>query len=84
MICGLTSGNCECHTPVAMLNLLGDSWPDSGEPAWDKIFKMNKACLHLYGKKQPRPGRKMGHINFLSSDIAQAIHNLSLARSALK
>jgi len=76
MICGLPSGNCQLHTPVAMLNLLGDVWPDSGVPDWNAVLEMDKSFLHLYGKKEARPGRKMGHINFLSSDLDQAKNNL--------
>lgn len=83
MICGLPSANCEQHTAVAMLNLLGDNWPAKGEPAWDEILQLDKACLHLYGKKQPRAGRKMGHINFLGDDLGQAIDRLDLGRATL-
>ena len=83
MICGLPSASCEQHTPVAMLNLLGDSWPEKGEPAWDGIMQIERASLHLYGKKHPRSGRKMGHINFLADDLALAINNLELGRACL-
>ena len=76
MICGLPSGNCQLHTPVAMLNLLGDVWPNSGVPDWNAVLEMDKSFLHLYGKKEARPGRKMGHINFLSEDLVQASNNL--------
>lgn len=83
MICGLASGNCELHTPVAMLNILGDVWPEQGEPEWESIMKIDRACLHLYGKKQARRGRKMGHINFLAGDIGRASKNLNQARGLL-
>jgi len=76
MICGLPSGNCQLHTPVAMLNLLGDVWPDSGVPDWNAVLEMDKSFLHLYGKKEARPGRKMGHINFLAENLDQAKNNL--------
>ncbi len=76
MICGLPSGNCQLHTPVAMLNLLGDVWPNSGVPDWNAVLEMDKSFLHLYGKKEARPGRKMGHINFLSEDLGQAKNNV--------
>lgn len=54
--------------PVRMTNLLGDHWfpngPDGAavEPDWKRMVKEGKAVLHLYGKSEPRPGRKMGHI----------------------
>lgn len=83
MICGLPPGNCDLHTPVAMLNILGDMWPQSGTPAWDEILKIDRAFLHLYGKKQARIGRKMGHINFLANDISQAQQAIDDARQKL-
>ncbi|MCK4711088.1 MAG: ATP-grasp domain-containing protein, partial [Gammaproteobacteria bacterium] len=83
MICGLPSGNCELHTPVAMLNLLGDVWPESADPDWKAVLQVNKSCLHLYGKKQARPGRKMGHINFLADDRALARENLKKIKKVL-
>jgi len=84
MICGMPSGNVELHTPVAMLNLLGDVWPQNAEPPWDKILKMDKSSLHLYGKKQARQGRKMGHINFMQADTDDARKTLEEARVLLK
>jgi 5-(carboxyamino)imidazole ribonucleotide synthase len=54
--------------PVRMTNLLGDHWFPNGpdraavEPDWKRMVKEGKAVLHLYGKSEPRPGRKMGHI----------------------
>lgn len=83
MICGLPSGSCELHTPVAMLNLLGDVWPQDGEPDWSAVLRLDKSSLHLYGKKQARPGRKMGHINFLATDPLQALAHLQQAKEIL-
>ena len=84
MICGLSSGDVRLHTPVAMLNLLGDVWPDQGCPEWDRLLDMSAAHLHLYGKKHARIGRKMGHINFLSESVNTAKSLLSEARTNLK
>ena len=53
---------------IAMVNLLGDVWA-GGEPAWDVVLDEPRAKLHLYGKREPRPGRKMGHLT-VSSDVA--------------
>jgi 5-(carboxyamino)imidazole ribonucleotide synthase len=44
-----------------MVNLLGDIWKD-GEPRWDAVLRHGGAHLHLYGKREPRRGRKMGHV----------------------
>jgi 5-(carboxyamino)imidazole ribonucleotide synthase len=63
---------------VCMINLLGDLWA-RGEPKWAAALALPGVALHLYGKKEARPGRKMGHLNCLaeSPDLAEA-----LARSA--
>ncbi len=84
MICGLAAGSCEQHTPVVMLNLLGDSWPDNGEPAWDRVLELPQAKLHLYGKLQARPGRKMGHVNCLGESPEDALELLEEVRSRLQ
>ena len=84
MICGLPSGDVRLHTPVAMLNLLGDVWPEQGCPEWDKIMEIPASHLHLYGKKHARIGRKMGHINFLADSTASARALLLKARTNLK
>jgi 5-(carboxyamino)imidazole ribonucleotide synthase len=54
------------HSPAAMLNLLGDLWGQSGAdsvPDWAAVLALPGTHLHLYGKQQARPGRKMGHLN---------------------
>jgi 5-(carboxyamino)imidazole ribonucleotide synthase len=84
MICDLPPGNTELHTPVVMLNLLGDVWPDQRVPPWQDILVQDKAKLHLYGKKQARIGRKMGHINFLADSTLMARQQLEQARIRLQ
>ena len=67
------------HSAAIMLNILGDSWFAQGEPtsttpqtpAWHEVLALPGAHLHLYGKLEPRRGRKMGHITFTGQDIAQ-------------
>lgn len=71
MLCGLPSGNCELVTPVVMINLLGDVW-GSSQPHWDTLLSQPQNKLHLYGKKEARPGRKMGHFNTLAATTEQA------------
>src|SRR5210317_335058 len=63
-------GNPMNHSNAFMINLLGDSWelPRSHEPEWTKILNENNFNLHLYGKEEPRVGRKMGHLTYLSKD----------------
>ncbi len=71
-LCGLPLGDTRLISPVVMLNLLGDVWGDD-QPDWLRIFHQPAARLHLYGKRHARKGRKMGHINILSSDVEQAL-----------
>lgn len=84
MICGLPAGNSNQHTPVAMWNILGDSWPDGGVPDWGSILELRNAKLHLYGKKEARAGRKMGHISCLGSDIGSAVELLQQVKQRLE
>lgn len=58
------------HSPAIMLNLLGDLWGPQGEaPPWDRVLALPGAHLHLYGKHEARPGRKMGHLTFTGASI---------------
>jgi 5-(carboxyamino)imidazole ribonucleotide synthase len=69
MMCGLTPGDTRLMSPVVMVNMLGDLWP----PQWAEIFAQNNIKLHLYGKTEARPGRKMGHFNVLAEDVGTAL-----------
>jgi 5-(carboxyamino)imidazole ribonucleotide synthase len=82
MMCGLPPGDTRILSPVVMTNLLGDIWKN-GEPEWQHALNESQAHLHLYGKKNARPGRKMGHINCLATDIEQALATTARIRSAL-
>ena len=73
MMCQLPSGSCRLLSPVVMWNILGDIWPEDAQPDWPYALKGGMNKLHLYGKKHARTGRKMGHINILSSDIELGI-----------
>ena len=62
IMCGLPPSRTTLITPCCMVNLLGDMWGEDGsEPDWSPLLKSPDTFLHLYGKKQARPGRKMGH-----------------------
>ena len=73
-LCGLPLGQPRLLSPVTMINLLGDLW-QAGEPRWVEALKLPGVRLHLYGKAEPRPGRKMGHLNCIadSADLAYAL-----------
>jgi 5-(carboxyamino)imidazole ribonucleotide synthase len=59
------------HSPCVMLNLLGDLWLPH-PPNWAGILRLPGAHLHLYGKSQARPGRKMGHLTITAATREQA------------
>jgi 5-(carboxyamino)imidazole ribonucleotide synthase len=81
-LCGLPLAEPRLLTPVAMVNLLGDLW-QAGPPRWDELFRRPGVRLHLYGKAEPRPGRKMGHLNCLADDPDRALALALEARDAL-
>ena len=81
-VCGLPLGSTELVAPAAMANLLGDLW-QGGEPDWPAALAVPGVKLHLYGKKEPRPGRKMGHLTALGTTPEAAREAVLAARRAL-
>jgi 5-(carboxyamino)imidazole ribonucleotide synthase len=81
-VCGLPLGSSRLLRPVAMANLLGDLW-SAGEPDWRAAAAFPFVKLHLYGKTQPKPGRKMGHLIGFGEDVEEALAMVRAARSAL-
>lgn len=81
-VCGLPLGSTAMHRPAAMANLLGDLW-SSSEPDWRSACAFPEVKLHLYGKSEPRPGRKMGHLTALNSDPEEAYRTVLKARESL-
>ncbi len=81
-VCGLPLGSTEQLRPAAMANLLGDLW-EGGEPDWPAALALPGVRLHLYGKAQPRPGRKMGHLTVLAATPEDAAQRALSARAAL-
>jgi 5-(carboxyamino)imidazole ribonucleotide synthase len=81
-VCGLPLGSTAQHRPAAMANLLGDLW-SNGEPNWRAACAFPDVKLHLYGKLEPRPGRKMGHLTALNHDSGDAYQMVLQARQSL-
>jgi 5-(carboxyamino)imidazole ribonucleotide synthase len=81
-VCGLPLGSSRYLQPAAMANLLGDLW-QQGEPDWAAALADPRVKLHLYGKQEARPGRKMGHITALADSPLEAIKLVGNARAAL-
>jgi 5-(carboxyamino)imidazole ribonucleotide synthase len=81
-VCGLPLGLTELLRPAAMANLLGDLW-ELGEPNWAAALQFRDVKLHLYGKAEPRPGRKMGHLTAVADTPGEARQKVMAARDAL-
>ncbi|MBD0326252.1 MAG: 5-(carboxyamino)imidazole ribonucleotide synthase [Pyrinomonadaceae bacterium] len=81
-VCGLPLGSTEMLRPAAMANLLGDLWQD-GEPRWSAACAYPQVKLHLYGKLEARPGRKMGHLTAMAADAVEAARLVRKARESL-
>jgi 5-(carboxyamino)imidazole ribonucleotide synthase len=84
----LPLGDCRQHSPAVMLNILGDVWFNGDtdtprQPAWDQVLALPGANLHLYGKDDPRRGRKMGHVTFVAPTLAEAQAQLEAACAIL-
>lgn len=71
-VCGLPLGCTDLLKPVVMRNLLGDEW-GRGTPDWEALLKIPGLKLHLYGKLEAKPGRKMGHYTILAESVGEAL-----------
>lgn len=78
---GLPLGNATVQ-PAAMVNLLGDLWTED-TPDWAAALALEKVALHLYGKAEARPKRKMGHLTALGDDVSKARSQALAARDAV-
>jgi len=77
VMAGLPLGDTRLLSPVVMLNLLGEVWLNDDneiiEPDWHGLLALPGTSLHLYGKREARRGRKMGHINITAPNMAQVV-----------
>ena len=88
-LCRLPLGDTTQHSVSVMVNLLGDAWdPEcSGteqEPAWQELLKEPGLALHLYGKKEARPGRKMGHFTMIGESHERVTPNALRLRELIR
>ncbi len=89
VLAGLPLGDTRQHTPSVMVNLLGDLWFTDAEakkprePAWSTVLDDPEAKLHLYGKAEPRRGRKMGHVTCLGKTLADAVASARIVKRKL-
>ena len=84
-VCGLPLGSTELRQPAAMVNLLGEVWDEAGgTPDWTAALSDPTVRLHLYGKAEPRAGRKMGHLTATAATAEEAIQRVQSARNRLR
>ena len=81
-LAGLPLGEPRLLSPCCMVNILGDSWAH-GTPRWDRALALPGVRLHLYGKNEPRSGRKMGHLTCLADTPDEALILATAAHAAL-
>ena len=70
------------HPAVVMLNLLGDRWAH-GDPNFALAASDSSANLHLYGKSEAKPGRKMGHLTVVGNEMSQVLSHARQLRDAI-
>jgi 5-(carboxyamino)imidazole ribonucleotide synthase len=79
-------GNTAHILPAAIVNLLGAEG-FSGEAAYEgleEVLKMDNVFVHLYGKKQTKPGRKMGHVTILHTDKQDLVYKAHKIKNTLR
>ncbi len=81
-LCGLPPGSTRLLSPAVMVNVLGKLW-NAGTPRWQYLFAERHTALHLYGKEEARPGRKMGHYTCMAEDAGQAMRIAERVRAAI-
>ena len=82
-VCDLPLGAVDVVIPAAIANLLGDLWKEDRAPNFARALRDSAVRLHLYGKRDARPGRKMGHLSATGSTPAEAVERVHAAFTAL-
>lgn len=81
-LCGFRPGKTDLNSSAVMVNILGDAWK-YGKPAWEKLLDEPSTFLHLYGKKEPRIGRKMGHFCCVGGDTNDLLEQAEALKKLL-
>ena len=82
-VCDLPLGATDVVRPAAIANILGDAWHGASPPDFAAALAVPQTHLHLYGKRDPRPARKMGHLAATDSDAESALARVLKASSRL-
>lgn len=79
-VAGLPLGAVDLLSPVCMVNLMGEDYPLN----LDAALADRRVKLHLYGKREARPHRKMGHLNILGESADEALERARRAKEAIR
>jgi 5-(carboxyamino)imidazole ribonucleotide synthase len=86
VILGYPLGNPDAILPAAIVNLLGAEGHHG--PAHyeglDEVLQMDNAFVHIYGKKDTKPGRKMGHVTIISREKHDLVYKAHKIKHTLK
>lgn len=79
-------GNTEAILPSSIVNIIGaDSYSGAAKyEGLNEVLKMKNVFVHLYGKEQIKPGRKMGHVTVMSKDKNELIEKAKMIKQTLK
>ena len=86
LMLGYPLGNTDAILPSIMVNIIGADG-QSGDVKYeglDEVLKIDNAFVHLYGKKQTKPGRKMGHVTILSKEKQDLLHKSNKVKQMLR
>ncbi|MFT4016851.1 MAG: 5-(carboxyamino)imidazole ribonucleotide synthase [Agriterribacter sp.] len=83
---GYPLGNTAPVLPAAIVNVLGEEnyQGDAAYEGLEEVLRMDNVFVHIYGKRQTKPGRKMGHVTILSNDRADLSYKKNRIKSVLK
>lgn len=82
---GYPLGNTEHILPSIMVNIVGENGyqGDVKYEGLEEVLKIDNAFVHLYGKKQTKPGRKMGHVTIMSREKQELLHQSNKVKRTL-
>jgi len=88
VLAGLPPGSTRQHSAAVMINLMGDLWQahddaPAAEPNWAQLLEIESAKLHLYGKREARAGRKMGHVTVLGDTALDVLSDAQRVAAVL-
>lgn len=86
VILGYPLGNADAILPGAIVNLIGEQGHNglARYEGLDEVLQMDNVFVHIYGKKETRGGRKMGHVTILSREKQELVHKAHKIRNVLK